>query len=62
MQTSRKLHSKQKSLTWSYNPELEDDLCRPGIEHVGLKCSGDLIEVELKNIIFDHDNDITVNE
>jgi len=45
---------------WHYDENLE--ICRPGIEHVDLKCSGDLIQVDFKNIIFDKKNRITVNK
>ena len=36
--------------------------CRPGIEHVRLKCSGELIEVEFNDIVFGDSLAITVNK
>ena len=44
---------------WHYDEEYGS--CRPGIEHVDLQCSGDLIEVNFNNIIFNNENNITVN-
>ena len=44
---------------WHYDDEYGS--CRPGIEHVDLQCSGDLIEVNFNNIIFNNENNITVN-
>lgn len=44
---------------WHYDEEY--DTCRPGIEHVDLQCSGDLIQVNFNNIIFNDENNITVN-
>ena len=36
--------------------------CRPGIEHVQLTCSGELIEVEFNDILFGDSMAITVNK
>ena len=53
-----KLNSECPKL-WHYDEEYGS--CRPGIEHVDLQCSGDLIEVNFNNIIFNDENNITVN-
>lgn len=44
---------------WHYDVEYES--CRPGIEHVDLQCSGDIIQISFSNIIFDEENQISVN-
>ena len=36
--------------------------CRPGIEHVQLTCSGELIEVEFNDILFGDSMAISVNK